>query len=329
MIEKDFSKGEEILVRLILLMILLEKTDDLQYCAVVLKVSVRTLERDLNKLKRAGFPISLNKDKHQCHLDLRPAFFPVEFSQLEILSLLSLLESYDDSAEEPFFSSIRTIAMKISFLLSPKFFNLISNFQGGLVFRKMPYYSGDASEEMFHDLVDALDKGQTVFIRYRGTFDAIPIETNLNPYLITYGKTWYVIGYADLYHEIRTFKLGRIQKTENTGLTFIPPTDFNLEKYLGNAWYMIPEHGPDYDVVIHFSKKVACNVTEICWHRTQKIRNLPDGRVEIRFRVSGLAEILYWILGYGAEAEVIEPEELRQLVINHVRKMEDLYSDEI
>ena len=70
---------------------------------------------------------------------------------------------------------------------------------------------------------------------------------------------------------------------------------------------------------------VANNVAETRWHPTQENRPLPDGSLEVRFQVSGLKEILYWILGYGAEVEVLEPAELREMVADHVRRMTSYY----
>ena len=41
--------------------------------------------------------------------------------------------------------------------------------------------------------------------------------------------------------------------------------------------------------------------------------------------VEGIREIAWWILGYGDQAEVIEPKELRVLIANRVRGMASIY----
>jgi predicted DNA-binding transcriptional regulator YafY len=41
---------------------------------------------------------------------------------------------------------------------------------------------------------------------------------------------------------------------------------------------------------------------------------LPDGSLEIAFRVAGLAEIKRWVLSFGPVCQVLEPEELREMV---------------
>ena len=43
-------------------------------------------------------------------------------------------------------------------------------------------------------------------------------------------------------------------------------------------------------------------------------------------QVTGLNEIMWWILGYGDQAEVLEPVELRQMVARRVRNMASMYN---
>ncbi len=59
---------------------------------------------------------------------------------------------------------------------------------------------------------------------------------------------------------------------------------------------------------------VAENVAEVLWHKTQRFEFNDDGTLDYRVTVSGLGEISWWILGYGDQAQVIEPPELRRLV---------------
>jgi len=43
--------------------------------------------------------------------------------------------------------------------------------------------------------------------------------------------------------------------------------------------------------------------------------------------VDGLNEIVWWVLGYGPEVEVIEPPELRTRVADAARRMLTLYGE--
>ena len=57
---------------------------------------------------------------------------------------------------------------------------------------------------------------------------------------------------------------------------------------------------------------LADRIREREWHESQEIRDLPDGRLELKLRLGALPEIERWVLTWGSDAEVVEPRELRE-----------------
>ena len=55
-------------------------------------------------------------------------------------------------------------------------------------------------------------------------------------------------------------------------------------------------------------------VAETRWHPSQVTETGADGSLVWRARVSGVLEVRSWILGWGGDAEVLEPAELRDWV---------------
>jgi len=90
---------------------------------------------------------------------------------------------------------------------------------------------------------------------------------------------------------------------------------------------MIPEKGRDREVLVHFSRLVTPNVAEVSWHKTQRLVFRDDGSLDFHVTVSGLNEISWWILGYGDQAEVIEPPELRRLIAARAKRMVEQYKE--
>jgi predicted DNA-binding transcriptional regulator YafY len=62
------------------------------------------------------------------------------------------------------------------------------------------------------------------------------------------------------------------------------------------------------------------------WHESQKIIKLPDGGLKMTFRVAGLDEIRRWILSFGPECQVLEPERLRRLIQQDLQRNLAQYS---
>ncbi len=97
-----------------------------------------------------------------------------------------------------------------------------------------------------------------VRISYQGASDASPITTKIHPYRLLWSRhSWYMIGRSTLHRAVRTFHVGRIQQIEILADKFKIPNGFRIDRYLKNAWHLIPEQGPDHAVKLRFSPLVA------------------------------------------------------------------------
>jgi len=93
---------------------------------------------------------------------------------------------------------------------------------------------------------------------------------------------------------------------------FAPRKDFNLNDFMRHSFKVM--HDDLYSVKARISPAWARWVGEQIWHESQKITKLPDGSLEITFRVAGLDEIKRWVLSFGPEAAVLEPEKLKEMI---------------
>jgi predicted DNA-binding transcriptional regulator YafY len=61
-------------------------------------------------------------------------------------------------------------------------------------------------------------------------------------------------------------------------------------------------------------------VAETTWHHTQRVVRNEDGSATLSFRVDSLEEIVGWVLSWSGAVEVVRPLELRQLVVERLRR---------
>ena len=73
-------------------------------------------------------------------------------------------------------------------------------------------------------------------------------------------------------------------------------------------------HDEIYTVRIRISPGWARWVSEKIWHESQKAKKNGDGILDLTFQVAGPDEIKRWILSFGPEAAVLEPEKLKEMV---------------
>jgi proteasome accessory factor B len=179
---------------------------------------------------------------------------------------------------------------------------------------------------IYRQLLAAIGSHRPVVVLYESYSDGQTIRLKLCPYRMLFSRrSWYVIGRSSMHREVRTFNVGRIRSLEMLDERFYVPRGFNIQRYLGNAWHLIPD-GPDVEVLVRFSPLVARNVAEVVWHKTQRVAWRDDGSLDFQVRVAGVREISWWILGYGDQAEVIKPQRLRQIIADHAARLVEMYN---
>jgi proteasome accessory factor B len=149
-----------------------------------------------------------------------------------------------------------------------------------------------------------------------------PRRSRVHPYLLEASATTralYLMGFDESRGAVRTFRLQRIIDLSITPDTFEPPEPATIQEGLERAWGVIADQ-EEVEVVLRFDPAIAALVTETTWHPTERVRHEADGSVIWRARVPGTIEIRRWILGWGAQVEVVEPRDLRDEVAAILRQ---------
>jgi proteasome accessory factor B len=293
-------------------------------------VARRTIFRDLQTLRTAGVPLSYDPEFERYSIRGQYYLPPTNFTADEALAVLVICSQLGDQRQLPFYAAALRAAQKLESSLPTRLRDQVRASIRGIEIKFPPASPLAGSQPHYEQLVGAIAQRRAVRIAYDSLTEWERISTKLSPYRLLYSRhSWYVIGRSSRHTSTRTFHVGRIAQLEVLEDRYEIPRGFSLERYLGNAWHLIPEPGPDQEVRIRFAKLVAQNVSEVLWHRTQRCQFLPDGSLDYQVTVSGLGEISWWILGYGDQAEVLAPPRLREMVAARVGRMGETYRPEI
>lgn len=290
-------------------------------------ITRRQVFRDLRLLQDAGLPVQFDSGRQSYRLPQATFLPPLELTVPEALSLIVLALGLGDGRRGiPLQEPARDAAIKLLGNLPAHFRQQIGDLAEQIHIQtpaRTELTGGPATLERLHA---ALRRRRRLRLLYDSLFEQRQISTLLSPYkLLFVGHSWYVIGRSSLHRTVRTFHIGRILNCELLDDEYEIPRRFTLERYLGNAWRLIRERGPSRPVRVRFQPLVARNVAEVVWHHTQQLDWNDDGTLDFRVRVDGLQEISWWVLGYGDQAEVLEPPELRELVRNRIAGMQARY----
>ena len=284
-------------------------------------VSRRTIFRDLETLRGAGVP--LGYDERQGRYSIPEAFFlpPTNLTAAEALSLVVLASRIGPDEPLPFLEPARSAALKIESSLPGPLRDELRTLTRAIEVRVGQVNRLEQQDSHYRQLVDAIAARRVLKMKYDSFTEYEVITTKLRPYRLLFNRrSWYVIGRSSLHAEPRTFNVGRIIELTPLNQTYAMPRGFSVDRYLGNAWQLIPSDTRDYDVAVRFQPLVARNVAEVVWHKTQRIEHHDDGTITFHARVSGLSEIAWWIMGYGDQAEVLKPAKLRKMIAARVGK---------
>jgi predicted DNA-binding transcriptional regulator YafY len=295
--------------------------------AVECGVSRRTIFRDLDLLRQSGIPLTFDPDRQHYRIPGACLLPPTNFTSEEALALVLLCHGLGDGCGLPFLSPARSAAVKLESSLPTRLRDEILNVAATVQILPAPLNPLEGRKPLYDQLLDAIATRRSVRIRYESLQERQVLVTRLSPYRMFFSRrSWYVVGRSSLHRAKRTFHLGRILSATTLDDHFQIPRGFSIVRYLGNAWHMIAEKGRDSEVVVRFSRLVAKNVAEVNWHKTQRLVWRDDGSLDFHATVSGLGEISWWILGYGDQAEVLSPPELRQRIAERVNRMAAIYA---
>lgn len=290
-------------------------------------VSRRTVFRDLEALRVAGVPLQYDADRDRYSIPSSYFLPPVNFTASEALSMVALLSEMGRGDRLPFYESAHAAALKLESCFPPPLRERLRTLSRAIRIRPTHISPMRDKRGIYERLVDARARRRVVRIEYESLTEWTRISTKLRVYHLLFCRhSWYAIGRSSFHSSVRTFNLNRIVSLQLLPERFTVPKGFSVERHLRNAWMLIPGEGSDYRVEVRFTPLVAHNVAEVLWHKTQQVEYQEDGSLIFRARVSGLNEIVWWILGYGDQAEVIQPRKLRLLVAQRARNMAALYN---
>lgn len=184
-------------------------------------------------------------------------------------------------------------------------------------------------EDVLNDLVDAVLQQQRVHIAYTG-FDGSARNVDILPLSIAiYDHQLYVLAEGEG-AVVRAYRLSRIGEVHVQTRTFTYPTRAAYEPeemFRDSFGIFIREEYPVETVVLRLAPRWKTYAHCHSWHSSQKVSDGPEGSVDIRMRVRTCPEFQAFVLGFGGEAEVLEPVSLRERVAEQARTLHRTYGD--
>ncbi|GBD25779.1 hypothetical protein HRbin30_01103 [bacterium HR30] len=283
-------------------------------------IRLRTVYRDLEALRRVGFPIERTAQGRWRLAEDWQAQLPFPLQAEEILALHTARDFLRPLRSTPLGRAFDQLYARLVGGNGP---------QGEL----FPYYrallqtrSAFAVDYRPHlpkleTLCAGIQQYRTVRAVYWGLNRPEPTMRELDPYRLYFDPTLeglYLFAWCHLRKAIRVFAVHRFENVRLTNQTFSPPLEFDANAFLRDAFRVWREANVQ-TVRFRVHPPLARWVAERQLHASQQIRRVDRGAVEVELTVEASEEIKRFLLQLGAYVEVLSPEGLRSAIANELQ----------
>jgi predicted DNA-binding transcriptional regulator YafY len=187
-------------------------------------------------------------------------------------------------------------------------------------------YSG--FDEIIDTLSSAMIAQKTCLMTYHSFHDDQQRKMQIDPlHFFERDGGLYLFVSKTAYGDIRVLAVERIKELVKTEDAFVYPEGFDPEKRLRSAFNITMDD--PIEVRIRFSAGQARYIRERQWADQQMIEEEDNGSVILTLQTSGWWDVKRWVLSFGAEAEVLEPIELREEVTDALQRMQLIYEKRV
>lgn len=286
----------------------------------------RTLRRDLDALGLSGFPVYSERENGKTVWKLDDAYrrVPLPLTATELYALQCGMQLLAPLEGTFLTDAIQSLSLKIKANLPSKSKDCLALLQQTIQIGMPPYKVYKAHRSLIDPIQRAIETGKTIEIRYTPLRTGRAATRAVNPYrLWHYSGALYLIGYCHERKDTRLFAIDRIASFRVTDRPFQIPFYFSTDDYFKDAFGVY--RGEAEVVSLLFEKSAARWARERRWHQSQKITALRGGKIRLDLRVAITPELMRWVMGFGAQMEVLAPARLRRMVENEAWKVAGKY----
>ena len=135
-------------------------------------------------------------------------------------------------------------------------------------------------------------------------------EITLNPYGIIIADKYYLVGYNEYVNDLRLYKIDKISDLTLLDEYFEKDEKFSLTEYCNNSFGIYQE--TPIDITLEFDKGVKDDVLNYHFHPTQKLKELENGNIQVKFTSGGTYAICQELFKWGTSVKIKKPGSFKQ-----------------
>ena len=295
------------------------------------KVTLRTIQRDLQYLKDQGFPIANDNSKpmgwswkKEAELLFLPGMDPHTALTFKLVEghLKRLIPPTTAKLLEPWFKDATNVINKSG----SSVFNWNNKIR--VISRSMRTEPQEIDSRVQNVVYNCLLKGQQIEVTYDAiTNDAPPKTYPIHPLaLVVNEESVYLLCTTRDRQEVTTLSMHRILKAVAMDLPIRIPLDFDIDK-AANLAFKIPLSKDKFLLRIKVKNLAAKYLAERALSKDQAIERIDENWSLVTATVDDTQHLKTWVLSLGPDIVVESPENLKDNITVMLREMVSQYSD--
>lgn len=191
--------------------------------------------------------------------------------------------------------------------------------------RAMPLPPPKIDSDVLEAAYTALLEGRQLEVHYRSRGQSKARPLTLNPLaLVVRESVYYLIVVIEPFDDTVHTTLHRMSRPRLLDTRVRESKGFDLDDHIRDGRFQYAS-GRRIRLVARFDAYAAQALIEAPLSENQSTKALDDDRIEVSATVMESSQLMWWLLGFGSNVEVVGPKELRQAVTAEIESLSNRY----
>lgn len=180
-----------------------------------------------------------------------------------------------------------------------------------------------------NDIIEAMKMGKVLRIEYHDYDKDNASSVQLSPYCVKlFHQRWYVLGKVETYKQPRLFSLDRIVDLEILDSSFRLPKSFDAKQFFDEHYgVVIDDEIPPQRVLLKVTPQQWKYLQSLPLHKSQRELESNDQWSILEYHMAPTWDLAMELMKYYDKVEVLEPESLRNEVIDYAYCILEQYGE--
>lgn len=185
-----------------------------------------------------------------------------------------------------------------------------------------------SAREHLSTVIDALKEHHPVRFDYHPYTRSIPTKgIVIEPYFLKlFKQRWYMVGRVVAENKVKTYALDRIKNAKIMPESFEDDPAFDIAGYFKHSYGIVVTHTEPRKVVIKTNPRRAKYLRALPFHESQT-ETVSDKFSLFTYNMRITEDFVAELLSHGADITVLEPPELRAMVVTSLKESLENYTE--